>query len=81
MLLAGASCIQCVSTLFKNGIDQIGKMLVQIEKWMSSKGYSSIESFRGKLSKKILKDPFAFGRNQYVNILLNQEPIIKERNM
>ncbi|MBM3710356.1 MAG: dihydroorotate dehydrogenase-like protein, partial [Actinobacteria bacterium] len=81
MLLAGASCIQCVGTLYKNGIEQIGKMLEQIEKWMSSKGYGSIENIRGRLSKKFLKDPFAFSRNQYVDILLNKEPIIKEREM
>ncbi len=81
MLLAGASCIQCVSTLFRNGVDQIGKTLIEIEKWMTDKDYRSIEDFRGKLSKKILKDPFIFGRNQYVDILLNQEPIIKKRDM
>ena len=81
MLLAGASCIQCVSTLFRNGIDHISKMLVEIEKWMVDKGYTNIENFKAKLSKKILKNPFIFGRNQYVSILLNQEPIIRERNM
>lgn len=81
MLLAGASCIQCVSTLFKNSVNQIGNMLGQIEKWMTDKDYISIEDFKGKLSKKILKDPFAFGRNQYVDILLNMEPIIKDRDM
>jgi dihydroorotate dehydrogenase (fumarate) len=81
MILAGASCIQCVSTLFKNGIEQISKMLKEIEKWMDDKGYKTLQDFKGKLSKKNLNNPFSYSRNQYVDILLNQEVIIKERNM
>ncbi len=81
MILAGAACIQCVSTLYKNGIENIAKMLKDIEKWMNDKGYGTLQDFKGKLSKKNLNDPFSYSRNQYVDILLNQEVIIKERNM
>jgi dihydroorotate dehydrogenase (fumarate) len=81
MILAGAACIQCVSTLYKNGIEQISKMLNEIEKWMDNKGYKTLQDFKGKLSKKNLNDPFSYSRNQYVDILLKQEVIIKERNM
>jgi dihydroorotate dehydrogenase (fumarate) len=81
MILAGAACIQCVSTLYKNGIEQISKMLKEIEKWMDDRRYGTLQDFKGKLSKKNLDDPFSYSRNQYVDILLNQEVIIKERNM
>ncbi len=81
MILAGASCIQCVSTLYINSIKQIGNMLEGLETWMKKKGYKRIRDFRGKLSRKNIKDPFIFGRNQYVDILLNQEPILRQRNM
>jgi dihydroorotate dehydrogenase (fumarate) len=81
MILAGASCIQCVSTLYINGIKQIGNMLEELETWAKGKGYSRIKDFRGKLSRQNIKDPFIFGRNQYIDILLNQEPIIRQRNM
>ena len=80
MILSGASCIQCVSTLYKNGIENIKSMLGEIEEWMKEKGYETLEDFRGKLAKKS-KNPFAYGRAQYVDILMNKEIITRERNM
>jgi dihydroorotate dehydrogenase (fumarate) len=81
MILAGAACIQCVSTLYKNGIEQISKMLKEIEKWMDDKRYKNLKDFKGKLANKNIDDPFTYSRAQYVDILINQEVIIKERNM
>ena len=81
MLLAGASCIQCVSTLYINGIKQIGNMLDELQAWAEHKGYARIDDFRGKLSRLNIRDPFIFSRNQYIDILLNQEPIIRQRNI
>jgi len=81
MILAGASCIQCVSTLYKNGIEQISKMLKEIEKWMDDKRYKTLQDFKGKLANKNLNDPFTYSRAQYVDILINHEVIIRERNM
>jgi dihydroorotate dehydrogenase (fumarate) len=52
MLLAGANAIQVVSTLYKNGPEQIGKMLTTLDDWMSDKGFDSLEQFRGKISRK-----------------------------
>lgn len=77
MLLAGADCVQVVSTLYKNQVSQITTMLDDVEKWMDSKGYKSIEEFRGKLSKKNATDTFAYKRAQYVDILLKSEEIFK----
>ena len=81
MILSGASCIQCVSTLYKNGIENISRMLKEIEAWMEEKGYKTLEDFRGKLAKKSLKNPLSYGRAQYVDILMNKEIIMREKNM
>jgi len=81
MLLAGADCVQVVSTLYKNGINQVTTMLNEIEAWMDNKNYDSIDSFRGKLSKKQLKDPLAYKRAQYVDILMKSEEIFKKYPM
>jgi dihydroorotate dehydrogenase (fumarate) len=81
MLLAGADCVQVVSTLYKNGISQITKMLTEIETWMEQKNYNTIDSFRGKLSKKQMKDPLAYKRAQYVDILMKSEEIFKKYPM
>lgn len=70
MVLAGATCVQFVSTLFKNKIVHIGTMAEEIERWMEEKGYKDIGSFRGKMSKKNSVDPWVYTRAQYVKMLL-----------
>ncbi len=70
MILAGATCVQCVSTLFKNKITHISTMTQDLEKWMDEKGYRDLESFRGKMSKKNSEDPWVYTRSQYVKMLL-----------
>jgi len=81
MILSGASCVQCVSTLYKNGIENISVMLKEIETWMEEKGYKNLDDFRGKLAKKSLKNPFPYGRVQYLDILMNKEIIMRKKNM
>lgn len=78
MIIAGADCVQVVSTLYKNNIDYIGTMLKDLEAWMKSKNYSNLKEFRGKLSQKKLSDPFIYKRAQYVDILMRSEEIIKK---
>ena len=78
MILAGADAVQVVSTLYKNGIGQISTILGEIETWMKKKNYKSIDDFRGKLSRKTMKDPFTYKRAQYVDILMKSEEIFKK---
>jgi len=78
MLLAGANVVQVVSTLYKHGPQQISKMLEDMEIWMANKQYASIEDFRGHLSKKNVKDPYAYRRAQYVDILMKSAEIFKK---
>jgi len=78
MILAGADCIQVVSTLYQNGIGQITTILNDINEWMEKKKYKNIDAFRGKLSKKNTKDPFTYKRSQYVDILMKSEEIFKK---
>jgi len=76
LILSGASSVQVVSTLYKNGISQISKMNAEIEEWMELKNYNSLEDFKGKLSKnKLSKNPFVYKRAQYVDLILNAEDI------
>ncbi len=66
MLLAGATAIQLVSTLYKNGPDMIKRILTELDKWMSDQGFNTIEQFRGKISRKYGADPAAFERMQFM---------------
>ena len=73
MLLAGADAVQVVSCIYKRGIHQIATMLEELESWMIKNDVSTLESFRGRLSKENLHDPFAYKRAQYVDILMKAE--------
>jgi len=76
LILSGSSCVQVVSTLYKNGFSQIDNIKKELEKWMDIKNYTSIDEFRGKLSKnKLGNDPFVYKRAQYVDLLINSEEI------
>ena len=81
MILAGADCVQVVSTLYKNKPAHIINMLQEMENWMSAKNYASLNDFRGKLSRKNLTDPFAYKRAQYVDILMKSESIFEKYPM
>jgi dihydroorotate dehydrogenase (fumarate) len=81
LLLAGADVVQIVSTLYRNGIGQIKNILTDLEAWMNSKGYNSIDDFKGKVSKKNINDPFAYKRSQYVDILMQANDIFKKYPM
>lgn len=77
MLLAGADCVQVVSTLYKNKPEHISTMLADVEAWMESKKYNSINDFKGLLSKRVIKDPFVYKRGQYIDLLLGSDALIK----
>ena len=69
-VLAGACVTQVVSSVYKNGIDHISTMNLALRDWMEERDYESLGDFRGKLSQKNAKNPFAFERAQYVSLLM-----------
>ena len=76
MILAGACCIQVVSTLYRNGVSHIETMLTELNQWMEKKGFTSIDKFRGKLRKDKIADPWTYTRAQYVKLLMHPQKII-----
>ncbi len=76
MILAGADCVQVVSTIYKNKIDYISTIVKDLEDWMDNKGYKSLDDFRGKLSNKTLNDPFIYKRAHYIDLLLKSDEIL-----
>uniref|UniRef100_UPI0032173AE4 dihydroorotate dehydrogenase-like protein n=1 Tax=uncultured Draconibacterium sp. TaxID=1573823 RepID=UPI0032173AE4 len=81
MILAGADVVQVVSTIYRNQPSVVADILIDINRWMADKGYKSLDDFRGKLSRKNMKDPFAYQRAQYVDILMKSETIFKKYPM
>lgn len=81
LLLAGADTVQIVSAVYRNQPSWITTVLSQLNTWMSAKGYTKLDDFRGKLSRKNMKDPFAYQRAQYVDILMKSEEVFKKYPM
>nr|WP_319510463.1 dihydroorotate dehydrogenase-like protein [uncultured Draconibacterium sp.] len=81
MLLAGADVVQMVSTIYRNSPSVVSDILMDMNKWMDEKGYKTLDDFRGKLSRKNMKDPFAYQRAQYVDILTKSDDIFKKYPM
>jgi dihydroorotate dehydrogenase (fumarate) len=81
MILAGADCVQVVSTVYKNKIEHISTMLKDLSAWMESKNYKKLSDFRGKLSNKNTNDPFVYKRAQYIDLLLKSDQIFKKYPM
>lgn len=81
LLLAGADVVQTVSAIYENQPAYVATMISEIKTWMDKKGYISIDDFRGKLSRKNLKDPYTYQRAQYVDILMKSEEIFKKYPM
>ncbi len=72
MLLAGANSVQIVSTLYKNSIEHLCKMLSDIGYWMKKYNYTGIKDFQGILSDEAINNPFVYKRAQYVDLLMKK---------
>ncbi len=71
-ILAGAQVVQLASTLVKNGIPHLGKMLAAMEDWLDKRGAASADDVRGTLSQRGIQDAGTFERAQYVHLILSQ---------
>jgi dihydroorotate dehydrogenase (fumarate) len=78
MILAGADTVEVVSTLYLNQINVIESIVTNMEKWMDSRGYKTLDSFRGKLSKNQTEDPLPLRRAQYIDFKMSTASIMKK---
>lgn len=64
-ILAGATSVQVCSVLYKKGKDYIKTILDEMQKWMQSKKYPNLKSFRGLVGGNEL-NTVAFERVQFM---------------
>ncbi|HZJ74241.1 MAG TPA: dihydroorotate dehydrogenase-like protein [Perlabentimonas sp.] len=75
-ILSGSACVQMVSSLYKNGLEQIDVVKKQLSEWMEKKEFSSIEEFRGKMAQKNLApESMVYKRTQYIDLLMRSDNI------
>ncbi len=72
MILAGATTVQMAAALVKNGVPYLAKLRDGLEDFMDKRGYANLEDFRGTLSQRVIREPGAFERAQYVQLILSQ---------
>jgi dihydroorotate dehydrogenase (fumarate) len=66
MLLAGASSVQVVSGVYKQGPLFVKNLVAGIESWMENKGYSSLGDFKGNLAQTMADKSDIFERVQFM---------------
>ena len=72
-ILAGASAVQVVSALYRNGISEVEGMLSVLENWMKRHKFASINDFKGKMSKALSDDAHLLERAQHIKAFVNAE--------
>lgn len=68
-LLAGADVTMTASALYRHGIGYLAEMTRGLTGWMDRMHFSSVGQFKGLLSQKLIADPTAFERANYIRIL------------
>jgi dihydroorotate dehydrogenase (fumarate) len=68
-MMAGAKVGMMASALLQDGEQIIPSMLTELEGWMKQREYASIKQMQGSMSQKSVKEPAAFERANYMNVL------------
>lgn len=66
MILAGASAVQVVSTLYQHGAEKATEIIDGVETWMVEHSFDTIDDFRGRLSFDMQDDQSHFERIQFM---------------
>lgn len=68
-IMAGATVVQMVSALLRNGPEHIGVVLQKMRQWLEEHEYESLEQLRGSMSLRHCPDPAAYERANYMRVL------------
>lgn len=71
LLLAGSDAVQVVTGIYRHSMDFVTQVNDELRRWMRSKGFESIQDFKGALGAQKNDDPKIYKRSQYVRLLLN----------
>ncbi|MBA3019840.1 dihydroorotate dehydrogenase-like protein [Propionicimonas sp.] len=72
-LLAGADVVMTTSALVRHGAGYAEQLITGLSEWMASRGFKSVNDFRGKLAVPLDADANAYARAGYVSALENAQ--------
>jgi len=68
-LMAGATVVQVVSTLLRNGPSRLHALRAGLERWLVEREYISLRQLRGSMNLQACPDPSAYQRANYIHLL------------
>ncbi len=68
-IMAGASTTMLASALLTHGVKRISEILNDIQMWMETFEYQSIQQMKGSMSQRAVAEPAAFERANYMKAL------------
>jgi dihydroorotate dehydrogenase (fumarate) len=68
-MMAGASVAMMASALLINGSKHISGVLTDVQSWMETFEYASIQQMKGSMSQRAVAEPAAFERANYMKAL------------
>ena len=72
-MLVGANSVQVCSVLYDQGLKYLKTMNREIEKWMDTKGFKSVNEFRGKLNYRNYPKPMVYERTQFMKYFSTED--------
>lgn len=73
VLLAGANAFEVCSTVYRGGLEMIGKINAFLETWMKAQGFESMDEVIGKLNYSRVTSPIAYERAQFMKYFSSHE--------
>jgi len=61
------------SALLKHGLKRAGEILQEMQAWMETFEYQSVQQMIGSMSQQAVAEPAAFGRANYMKALLTYD--------
>ncbi|MGR8934738.1 MAG: dihydroorotate dehydrogenase-like protein [Gammaproteobacteria bacterium] len=68
-LLAGADAVMTASALLRYGPGYLETLIKGLQRWMESRNFTAIDSFKGSMSRERIADPGKFERANYLKVL------------
>lgn len=68
-LMAGATSVQMVSALLKNGPDRLRDVLAGVKQFLVDHEYESLDQLRGNMNRARTPNPSAYERADYIQLL------------
>ncbi len=68
-VMAGAKVTMMASELLRHGVDRIGVVVEELERWLEEHEYESIKQAQGSMSQRNVAEPAAFERANYMKVL------------